>query len=140
MHKAADALKLLGGSTSLPRKVLASVKMGPGEKLETLLSLRLARYKEDWWSLEYVLRYDFPKEILLCEQVVKDEDPLARQGAQEAQEALNWLKGDRDLLSFSNSPNDNLLRAYHGGKPEQNAETLLRPSEEERDDDRGKMK
>jgi hypothetical protein len=126
-NTAANALRKIGDSDTLPRKILADSRFSAQERIEVLDRLRRVRYKDRYTTFRYTL----PDTRTLCQAVLNEEDAEARTGAQIV---LGWLNGDQHLLRASQrdatTEPQELLRTSQSAMPETQPETLLRAADE----------
>lgn len=122
---AAEAMRKIGDSETLPRKILACSPLTPHQRIELLSLLRRVRYKGGPPG-NIALNYTFPDIRTLCETAQNALDKPTRVGAQAV---LNWMDGDRDLLIASHPASAQedqiLLRAAQGSRAEIRPDTLL---------------
>jgi HEAT repeat protein len=123
---AAESLWSIGDSESLPRQILGASQFSIRERVDMLTALHRVRDE----SNRRFARYTLPRVIGLCAKIVNESDAVASAGAQEV---LNWLNNDRDLLTPSQGDSANqsavLLRAAPGGRGESGREGLLQASD-----------
>lgn len=82
---AAEGLRRLGNSETLPRKILAAEQFPVPERIALLAKLREVRRID--------VSYQFPETLTLCREVLQEEDQEAREGAAAVVGWLTLLRG-----------------------------------------------